>query len=47
MKHVRKISMAKVAGVPGQDLGAILDEIFAFVLDLVEGKGKIVEVEPE
>jgi len=47
MKHVRQISMAKVAGVPGQDIEAILDQVFGFVLELVEGKGKAELVELE
>lgn len=39
MQHIRKISVAK-AQQEQTDIDAILDDVFSFVLELVDRKGK-------
>ncbi|MCX5771819.1 MAG: hypothetical protein NTZ09_16330 [Candidatus Hydrogenedentes bacterium] len=45
MKHLKPISVSKGILAPWQDTGEILDQIFGFVLELVDRKGKTAEVE--
>ena len=40
MKHLGRVTVGKAAMDNGPDLAAILSAIFAFVLDIMEIKGK-------
>ena len=40
MKHLSRVTVGKASTDNGPDVGAILAAIFAFVLDLLEIKGK-------
>jgi len=40
MKHLKPVTVSKGFMAPWQDTGAILDQIFGFVLELVDRKGK-------
>ncbi len=40
MKHLKTVTAAKAASNHTEDINAVLDRIFGFVLDLVDIKGK-------
>jgi len=43
MRHIKKVTMFKAQEIDGDTLSTILDQVFGFVLELVDQKGKATE----